>query len=184
MKKASKKAEDVEDAEDEEDAESEEEMEVIESEEEEEGNESESDEEDETAMKSVVNTNKALAVVLDEMVAAKRGMPWAESFDVIPSDPLPFGGDAAEGSPLDVHDDLKREVAFYNIALEAVKEARNKCNEANIPFSRPEDFFAEMVKTDGKDANVFTTFPPISYVLFDSRTAFPSQIIWQRLRTD
>ena len=54
------------------------------------------------------------------------------------------------GNPLDVHDDLKREVAFYNMALEAANMARKLCHDANVPFSRPEDFFAEMVKTDGE----------------------------------
>ncbi|OEU16528.1 eukaryotic rRNA processing, partial [Fragilariopsis cylindrus CCMP1102] len=55
---------------------------------------------------------------------------------------------------LDIHDDLKREVAFYNTALEAVNLARPKCQEFGIPFSRPEDFFVEMVKTDDHMANV------------------------------
>jgi rRNA-processing protein EBP2 len=93
---------------------------------------------------------KALAVAVTELRAEKAGMPWAETFAIIPSTPLPFGenGDP-ESNPLDIHDDLKREVAFYNSALEAIKDARVKCTAANIPFSRPEDFFAEMVKTDG-----------------------------------
>eukprot|EP00544_Gedaniella_sp_CCMP2646_P006865 CAMPEP_0202497490 /NCGR_PEP_ID=MMETSP1361-20130828/22979_1 /ASSEMBLY_ACC=CAM_ASM_000849 /TAXON_ID=210615 /ORGANISM="Staurosira complex sp., Strain CCMP2646" /LENGTH=333 /DNA_ID=CAMNT_0049129103 /DNA_START=6 /DNA_END=1007 /DNA_ORIENTATION=+ len=107
--------------------------------------ESESEEKEQVLVKN----SKALATVLDEMTAAKRGMPWAETFDVIPADPLPF-----EDNPLDVHDDLKREVAFYNLALEAVKEARNACNDAGVPFSRPDDFFAEMVKTDDHMAKV------------------------------
>lgn len=105
--------------------------------------ESDSDREEQVVAKS----NKALAAVLDEMTAAKKSMPWAETFDVIPAEPLPF-----VANPLDVHDDLKREVAFYNLALEAVKEARDNCNHEGVPFSRPEDFFAEMVKTDGKAA--------------------------------
>lgn len=92
-----------------------------------------------------VKSDKALKTVLEEMTCAKRGMPWAETFDVISPDPLPFSD-----NPLDVHDDLKREVAFYNLALEAVKEARNRCNDVGVPFSRPDDFYAEMVKTDGK----------------------------------
>jgi rRNA-processing protein EBP2 len=78
-------------------------------------------------------------------------MPWAEKIFIIPPTPLPFGlEEGASGTPLDIHDDLKREVAFYDMALEAVVEARVKCKKADIPFSRPEDFFAEMVKTDGK----------------------------------
>ena len=55
-----------------------------------------------------------------------------------------------EGNVLDVHDDLKREVAFYNIALDAVRDARDLCKASQTPFQRPEDFFAEMVKTDGE----------------------------------
>jgi len=55
-----------------------------------------------------------------------------------------------EGLPIEVHDDLKREVAFYNLALEAVHAARQQCETLGMPFTRPEDFFAEMVKTDGK----------------------------------
>jgi rRNA-processing protein EBP2 len=125
--------------------------------EEEEASSDEDDENDENVAKrrkldeNNVFNSKALSVVTDVLKAAKAGMPWGEIFAVVPSTPLPFGenGDP-ESNPLDIHDDLKREVSFYNMALEAVKEARDKCKEANIPFSRPEDFFAEMVKTDGK----------------------------------
>lgn len=51
---------------------------------------------------------------------------------------------------VDIHDDLKREVAFYDNALEAVTLAREQCETVGIPFTRPEDFFAEMVKSDGE----------------------------------
>jgi len=115
-----------------------------------EDDESDDDDSDSDQEEVEIKNDKALAAVLEEITASKRGMPWAETFDVIPSEPLPF----AE-SPLDVHDDLKREVAFYNVALEAVKEARNRCNDAGVLFSRPDDFFAEMVKTDGKSVDLF-----------------------------
>jgi rRNA-processing protein EBP2 len=125
--------------------------------EEEEASSDEDDENDENVAKrrkldeNNAFNSKALTVVTEELKSAKAGMPWGETFAVVPPTPLPFGenGDP-ESNPLDIHDDLKREVAFYNLALEAAKEAREKCKEANIPFSRPEDFFAEMVKTDGK----------------------------------
>lgn len=109
------------------------------------------DESDSDEEQVVVKSQKALAAVLEEMTASRRGMPWAETFDVIPDVPLPFAA-----NPLDVHDDLKREVAFYNLALDAVKEARNQCNDTGVPFSRPDDFFAEMVKTDGKSFDTRT----------------------------
>ena len=96
------------------------------------------------------NNSKALKVVTAELVASHAHLPWAETFDVIPATPLPFSDNGdPESNPLDVHDDLKREVAFYNSALEAVHMARSQCKKAGIPFSRPDDFFAEMVKTDG-----------------------------------
>lgn len=90
---------------------------------------------------------KALAVVTEEVAASKKAWPWAETFDIVSATPLPFGHDETS---VNIHDDLKREVAFYDMALEAVQEARTKCQQAKIPFARPEDFFAEMVKTDGK----------------------------------
>jgi hypothetical protein len=99
---------------------------------------------------------------------------------VIPEEPLPFGGISKEGSPLDVHDDLKREVAFYNVALESVKLARTLCGEAGIPFSRPEDFFAEMVKSDGKILPFFAL--RLFYLCQQSttNTLILPQITWQK----
>jgi rRNA-processing protein EBP2 len=101
--------------------------------------------------------SKALKVVTAELVASHARLPWSETFDVVPPAPLPFGkkkGDE-EDEAVDIHDDLKREVAFYNTALEAVNEARRRCKTSNIPFARPEDFFAEMVKTDGMSNYAF-----------------------------
>lgn len=48
----------------------------------------------------------------------------------------------------DVDDDLNRELAFYKQSLDAVNEARLKLKKEGVPFSRPVDYFAEMVKTD------------------------------------
>ncbi|KIX08265.1 uncharacterized protein Z518_02921 [Rhinocladiella mackenziei CBS 650.93] len=48
----------------------------------------------------------------------------------------------------DPNDDLTRELEFYRIAREAAVEARALLKKENIPFSRPNDYFAEMVKSD------------------------------------
>jgi rRNA-processing protein EBP2 len=114
--------------------------------------ESEHDDDDDDEAKEKEETtaspfNKGLAVVTQELQAAKRHLPWVETFDIVPKTPLPF--EPGTATALDIHDDLKREVAFYDMALEAVQEARAKCDAAKVPFTRPEDFFAEMVKTDG-----------------------------------
>jgi rRNA-processing protein EBP2 len=55
---------------------------------------------------------------------------------------------AADAIP-DIQDDLGREQAFHAQALEAVKQARQLLKQEGVPFSRPNDYFAEMVKDDG-----------------------------------
>ena len=44
----------------------------------------------------------------------------------------------------DVHDDLKREVAFYNHAVLGVIAAKKKLADQNVPYKRPVDYFAEV----------------------------------------
>jgi rRNA-processing protein EBP2 len=48
----------------------------------------------------------------------------------------------------DIDDDLNRELAFYSQSLSAVKEARKQLKAEGILFTRPVDYFAEMVKSD------------------------------------
>jgi len=47
-----------------------------------------------------------------------------------------------------IEDDFKREMTFYCQAQLAAKEALSKLRSMNIPTERPEDYFAEMLKTD------------------------------------
>ncbi|RMD39875.1 hypothetical protein DV735_g5260, partial [Chaetothyriales sp. CBS 134920] len=54
---------------------------------------------------------------------------------------------AAESIP-DAMDDLKREAEFYNIARHATLDARAKLKAEGVPFTRPSDYFAEMVKAE------------------------------------
>ncbi|KAI0541035.1 eukaryotic rRNA processing protein EBP2-domain-containing protein [Xylaria digitata] len=49
----------------------------------------------------------------------------------------------------DLMDDIKRELAFYTQALDAAKRGRTLLKAEGVPFSRPTDYFAEMVKDDG-----------------------------------
>ena len=136
---------------DEEDEEEDDEANNQEDEEEQEEEEDASDDEEEEKPKFIPGSYNMIGLksVTSELNAQKAALPWAEKYVVVPSTPLPFGQMTDEGLLIDVHDDLKREVAFYNLALEAVHDARARCEDVNIPFSRPVDFFAEMVKTDG-----------------------------------
>ncbi|KAK9375149.1 eukaryotic rRNA processing protein EBP2-domain-containing protein [Lipomyces chichibuensis] len=48
----------------------------------------------------------------------------------------------------DANNDLTRELAFYNQALAAATKGRSALLKEKVSFSRPEDYFAEMVKSD------------------------------------
>ncbi|KFA62598.1 hypothetical protein S40285_05173 [Stachybotrys chlorohalonatus IBT 40285] len=48
----------------------------------------------------------------------------------------------------DVSDDLQRELAFYSQGLEAARQGRTRLRAEGVAFSRPKDYFAEMVKED------------------------------------
>ncbi|ESR35003.1 hypothetical protein CICLE_v10006627mg, partial [Citrus x clementina] len=47
-----------------------------------------------------------------------------------------------------VNDDLKREASFYTQALEGTRQAFEKLQSMGLPFLRPADYYAEMVKSD------------------------------------
>lgn len=48
----------------------------------------------------------------------------------------------------EVNDDLTRELAFYKQCLDAANEGRALLHKEGVSFSRPNDYFAEMVKSD------------------------------------
>ena len=48
----------------------------------------------------------------------------------------------------DVDDDLTRELAFYKQCLDAANKGRTLLKKEGVSFSRPTDYFAEMVKSD------------------------------------
>ncbi|KAG6430463.1 hypothetical protein SASPL_108531 [Salvia splendens] len=58
--------------------------------------------------------------------------------------------DIDKENELSVNDDLNRELAFYTQALEGARRAFTKfqSNEVDLPFLRPSDYYAEMVKSD------------------------------------
>ncbi|KAI3817926.1 hypothetical protein L1987_11726 [Smallanthus sonchifolius] len=56
--------------------------------------------------------------------------------------------DIDQEQEVDVNDDLTRELAFYTQALEGTRQAFVKFQSMGLPFLRPTDYYAEMVKTD------------------------------------
>ncbi|GMI00864.1 hypothetical protein TrVE_jg7276 [Triparma verrucosa] len=78
-----------------------------------------------------------------------RALPWEERLDLVSPDAI-----SPPSDPLNVNDDLKREVAFYNVALSAVRSGKKRFKSTNMPFTRPTDYFAEMVKSDAHMAKI------------------------------
>jgi rRNA-processing protein EBP2 len=74
----------------------------------------------------------------------------------------------------DDHDDLEREMSFYNHALAAVNVGRTKLTDLGVKFRRPDDFFCESIKSDAHMARV-------SYSLYNTQSL--SHSITQLLRS-
>ncbi|OJD27382.1 hypothetical protein ACJ73_01227 [Blastomyces percursus] len=68
-----------------------------------------------------------------------------------PQTPFSEHNSLTSTEPIDIpdpNDDLTRELAFYTVCVSAAKSAREQLKKEGIPFSRPTDYFAEMVKSD------------------------------------
>lgn len=86
-----------------------------------------------------INNTVALTAALNRISLPISELQFSEHQSVTTSEPV---------SVPDVSDDLNRELAFYAQSLAAVKEGRKKLKLEGVPFTRPNDYFAEMVKPD------------------------------------
>ena len=130
-------------------------------EEEDEGEEEDDDEEEEEAQEDVplsdVDYDSDADIVphtkltINNMAALRESLariqlPWEKhSFTEHQS---VMSAENAETQIKDIYDDTERELAFYKQGLDAVKQARTTLLKLKVPFSRPVDYFAEMVKSD------------------------------------
>lgn len=89
--------------------------------------------------KVIINNRKALVKALSEIALPLKDLKFSEYLSVTSSEPLVLK---------DVHDDLERELSFYKQGLAAVKIGRTELTREKVSFSRPIDYFAEMVKSD------------------------------------
>lgn len=72
--------------------------------------------------------------------AKGRQPDWTEALEVT--------GKKSIDPSLNVDDDIKRELMFYNISQQNAVIGINKLKEHKEKLNRPEDFFAEMLKSD------------------------------------
>ncbi|KAE8665542.1 putative rRNA-processing protein EBP2-like protein [Hibiscus syriacus] len=110
------------------------------SEEEESESESESEQEDVKLMEP----SKTAVYNQEGLVEKLEDISWPENVDWMHKLSL----DVDQVKEVDVNDDLARELAFYTQALEGTRLAFDKFQSMGLPFLRPPDYYAEMVKTD------------------------------------
>lgn len=86
-------------------------------------------------------TNNEAGLVTKFREITQQDLPWIERLDFSTPHPL---------SLQNAHDDLKREAQFYALSLQGVGRALVQLDQARIPYVRPSDYFAEMIKPDSQ----------------------------------
>jgi rRNA-processing protein EBP2 len=69
-----------------------------------------------------------------------KEVDWLETMDLTSEQKI--------NPDFNIDDDIRRELIFYNITLQNAAKGINKLKERNQKLNRPDDFFAEMVKSD------------------------------------
>ncbi|TRY97566.1 hypothetical protein DNTS_002601 [Danionella cerebrum] len=102
--------------------------------------------------KKTINNVEGLKKSLAEL---KKNLPWAERLDLTnpPSADITVKEEARAQQPqrsedINTEDDFQREMFFYRQAQATVLAALPKLLKLKIPTKRPDDYFAEMAKTD------------------------------------
>ncbi|KAG9471586.1 hypothetical protein GDO78_014120, partial [Eleutherodactylus coqui] len=81
----------------------------------------------------------------------KKELPWVERLDVTAApvpDPSLQNGKEPQEAEGDAEDDFKREMCFYHQGQAAVLFALPRLQKLKVSTKRPDDYFAEMAKTD------------------------------------
>ncbi|KAF1922839.1 Ebp2-domain-containing protein [Didymella exigua CBS 183.55] len=86
-----------------------------------------------------INNTAALTAAVKRIELPYSKLAFSEYQSVTTTEPVEIA---------DVEDDLNRELAFYKQCLSSVKDARGRLKKEGVSFSRPADYFAEMVKSD------------------------------------
>ncbi|MCL7030026.1 hypothetical protein MKW94_010997 [Papaver nudicaule] len=108
------------------------------------GPESEPESEDEEGIIKLAAPSKTYIFNREGLREQLEDISWPENVDWIHKLTI----DIDQDEEVDVNDDLTRELSFYNQALEGTRQAFDKLQKMNLPFLRPPDYYAEMVKTD------------------------------------
>lgn len=105
--------------------------------------ETESEEEEDDDVK-LSEPSKTAIYNKDGLLDKLSEISWPNNVDWIQT----LAIDIEQEQEVDVNDDLAREAAFYTQALEGTRRAFEKLQSKGLPFLRPFDYYAEMVKSD------------------------------------
>ncbi|KAH1274520.1 hypothetical protein KXW98_006357 [Aspergillus fumigatus] len=86
-----------------------------------------------------INNSAAINTSIKRISFITSQTPFSEHNSLVSKEPIEVP---------DPNDDLNRELAFYKVCQAAASEARRLLKKEGVPFTRPGDYFAEMVKTD------------------------------------
>lgn len=106
--------------------------------------EQESESDEEASDIKLTEPSKNAVYSRDGLLDKLGDMSWPENVDWIQT----LAIDIHQEQEVDVNDDLAREAAFYTQALEGTRQAFEKLQSMGLPFLRPFDYYAEMVKSD------------------------------------
>lgn len=86
-----------------------------------------------------INNSAAINTSIKRISFITSQTPFSEHNSLVSKEPIDVP---------DPNDDLNRELAFYKVCQAAAVTARDLLKKEGVPFTRPGDYFAEMVKTD------------------------------------
>ncbi|OJZ92776.1 hypothetical protein ASPFODRAFT_276848 [Aspergillus luchuensis CBS 106.47] len=92
-----------------------------------------------THQRLTINNSAAITSSLKRISFLTPATPFSEHNSLVSQEPIEVP---------DANDDLNRELAFYKVCQAAAMTARSMLKKEGVPFTRPGDYFAEMVKTD------------------------------------
>ena len=87
-------------------------------------------------------TKNYYATLESAKLIKRNKVPFVENMTIVNSKEVVLPPKA------EVHDDLKRELMFYNLTLEDAKQGIEYLLQSGVKIGRPDDFFAEMYKSD------------------------------------
>ena len=92
-----------------------------------------------THQRLTINNSAAIKSSLKRISFITTQTPFSEHNSLVSKEPIDVE---------DPNDDLNRELAFYKVCQAAAIQARGLLKKEGVAFTRPGDYFAEMVKND------------------------------------